>query len=163
METRLMRASITWPRHLENLEQLRWIQKNTHNDSGTPIAGSSGIDKSPFVKELISCRSREDHLGSKGVLVGKYRFSSEMDFFRGRPGVVEIGDIFDDGDSSAQRPKTLKAFGDVPSEEAVAIAMLTGCRWMKGQPRALLDNKYDQDAELKAQNKSGGMEMVRPF
>jgi hypothetical protein len=119
---------------------------------GNWILGKAGVGKSPFIKALMMCMSRQGKVDRMGdvddAMNGQYRLTSEMDFFRGRPGEVDTPDIFDDGDSSSQGPKVLKAFGDISSEEAVAIARWTGCRWAKGQPRALLDNKVDLTAEV---------------
>jgi hypothetical protein len=96
-----------------------------------------GVGKTPFSNAIMMSLSRDadDPAGPH------YRMSSEIDFFRGEAGRVSRGDIFDDGDCSLQSTKTLKAFLDVALLEAAAWARWGGCRWAKGQPRILLDNK----------------------
>ncbi|CAK0799117.1 unnamed protein product [Prorocentrum cordatum] len=118
---------------------------------GNLCLGKAGIGKSPYIKSLtmrLSHQARIDATGrTEEALNGSYRVCSEMDLFRGRPGLVDTPDIFDDGDSSTRRPRVLKAFGDIASAEAGAVARWTGRRRAKGQPRALLGNKYDQRVE----------------
>ena len=74
---------------------------------GNWFLGKPGIGKSPFAKALMMCMSRvakvELHGDVEESMKGQYRLSSEMDFFRGRPGTVDVPDIFDDGDSSGGR------------------------------------------------------------
>ena len=45
-----------------------------------------------------------------GTACASFRLSSERDFFRGEAGLLERGDLFDDGDISSQTIKAIKAF-----------------------------------------------------
>ena len=118
----------------EHIVDLAAILIKQRKHKGIWLLGKAGIGKSPFAKAFAMCVSRvarQDVSDESSAVApdGQYRLSSEMDFFRGRPGSHDIPDIFDDGDSSSQKPKVLKAFGDISSEEAVSIARWTGCRW----------------------------------
>ena len=102
------------------------------------------LGKTPLAMALLMSLSRDSNDPD-----GPYfRVSSEMDFFRGEAGIFGRGDMFDDGDISAQAIKVLKAFLDVALLEAATWARWGGCRWAKGQPRLVLDNKLNLDAEV---------------
>eukprot|EP00959_Pyramimonas_sp_CCMP1952_P249930 5224740-Pyramimonas_sp.AAC.1 len=58
---------------------------------GNWFLGKAGIGKSPYIKSLMMCFSRQARIDAMGrteeALSGSYRVCSEMDFFRGRPGL----------------------------------------------------------------------------
>jgi hypothetical protein len=114
------------------------------------------VGKTPFAKTLAT----------SGLATRQYRTSSELDFFRGEQGDVLRPDIFDDGDSSAQNTKSMKAFSDVSLQEAAVWARWGGCRWPKGCFRQALDNKVDLTKEIDDHSLSitheNFMELVSP-
>ena len=61
--------------------------------------------------------------------------------------MVEAPCIFDDGDMFDQRPKVLKAFFGPTQFEAMTRERWGAAKFVKGQPRFVGDNKYDQESE----------------
>ena len=110
---------------------------------GLVMLSVPGIGKTPVGIALQMSLSRDLNEPDGAC----YRLSSEMDFFRGESGRVGRGDIFDDGDISAQTVKAIKCFLDVSLVEAATWARWGGCRWVKGQPRMIMDNKVNVLAE----------------
>ena len=104
-----------------------------------------GLGKTPLGMSVLMALSRDS-----GDVQGPYfRMTSELDFLRGEPGCYGRGDLFDDGDTSAQQVRSLKAFLDVSLLEAAIWARWGGIRLAKGQPRIVCDNKVDMRVESK--------------
>jgi len=124
-----------------------------------------GLGKTPLSMAILMSLSRDS-----GDTQGPYfRMTSELDFLRGEPGTYGRGDLFDDGDTSAQNPRSLKAFLDVSLLEAAIWARWGGIRLAKGQPRIICENKIDIDAEGQVANDVNVMthkqflDLIRPM
>ena len=76
------------------------------------------------------------------------RCAPELDFLRGEPGCVLMGDFLDDTSLNILDMKLVKAFLDVGLYESMAWARWGASKWVQNQPRAVADNTYDVGLDL---------------
>ena len=76
------------------------------------------------------------------------RFTPEIDFLRGEPGSVVMGDFLDDATLSTLSIKLVKAFLDVGLYESMCWARWGATKWVQNEPRAAADNSYDDRVDL---------------
>ena len=89
--------------------------------------------------------SRFDPDGLKGTPC--IRCTPELDFLRGEPGSVTMGDFLDDGTLSQLPMKFLKAFLDAGLYESMYWARWGATKWVSNEPQAVADNSYGSSVE----------------
>ena len=76
------------------------------------------------------------------------RCTPEIDFLRGEPGSILMGDFLDDTSLSLLSVKMVKAFLDVGLYESMCWARWGATKWVQNEPRTVADNTYDDGVKL---------------
>ena len=129
---------------------------------GEPGAGKSPLGRSVLMAQCRFNKERFNHDGKPSI-----RCTPEIDFLRGEPGTVIMGDFLDDPCTQALGMKALKSLLDVGLHESMSWARWGAVKWVQNQPRAMASNTYEADSEegesfLEHIKFSTFWEMVRP-
>ena len=118
------------------------------DQSALILLGEPGTGKSPLGRSVLMAQVR--HNQARFNLDGHpcVRCTPQLDFLRGEPGCVLMGDFLDDTSLSILDMKLVKAFLDVGLYESMAWARWGASKWVQNQPRAVADNTYDADLDL---------------
>lgn len=149
----LARKEVAWPIPLTSdyyePSILQILEKIWDFDqSALILLGEPGCGKSPLGRSILMAQAR--HNQSRFNLDGQVcvRCTPELDFLRGEPGSVLMGDFLDDTSLNILDMKLVKAFLDVGLYESMAWARWGASKWVQNQPRAVADNTYDAELEL---------------
>lgn len=107
---------------------------------GEPAAGKSPLGRSVLMAQCRHNRKRFNQEGEPCV-----RRTPEIDFLRGEPGTVVMGDFLDDPCTQSVGMKALKSLLDVGLYESMSWARWGAVKWIQNQPRALAANAYDSE------------------
>jgi hypothetical protein len=111
------------------------------------MLGEANAGKTPAAVIIAMMFSRY-YVGKFGLnRDASYRVAPDIDFFRGNPGTVGQPYIFDDGDIDKAEVAKIKAFMDVSEEEAMTRERWGASKFVRGQLRIAIDNKYDPRGE----------------
>ncbi len=109
---------------------------------GEPNFGKTPLGRS-YLFALCRRNARVHGLDPATVSV---RVTPEIDFLRGEPGSLTMGDFLDDGSLNQLPSKMVKALLDVGQFESMCWARWGATKWVKGEPRAIGDQIYDPSA-----------------
>ena len=112
------------------------------------MLGEPGSGKSPLGWSVLMAQVR--HNKTRFNVEGQpcIRCTPELDFLRGEPGSILMGDFLDDTSLSMMDMKLVKAFLDVGLYESMTWARWGASKWVQNEPRAVADNTYDSDLPL---------------
>ncbi|CAK0893438.1 unnamed protein product [Prorocentrum cordatum] len=131
-----------------NLRVLEAMQELINSNDSLVLIGEPNIGKTPLGRAFLMamCRrnARVHGLDPAGCCI---RVTPEIDFLRGEPGDILMGDFVDDGCLNLLPPKMVKALLDVGQYESMCWARWGATKWKKGEPRCLADQTYDPNAE----------------
>jgi len=112
------------------------------------MLGEPGGGKSPLGRSVLfaQCRHNLERFQVQGQPC--IRCTPELDFLRGEPGSVLMGDFLDDTALNLLSMKLVKAFLDVGLYESMAWARWGASKWVQNEPRAVADNTYEDSIPL---------------
>ena len=112
------------------------------------LLGEAGVGKSPLGRSILITQVRYNKTRFKAEGSPCIRCIPEIDFLRGEPGSILMGDFLDDTSLSLLNMKMVKAFLDVGLYESMAWVRLGATKWVQNEPRAIADNSYDDGVPL---------------
>ena len=125
---------------VEIMEQIWDFDMSAFVMLGEPGVGKSPLGRSVLMAQVRHNAHRFDPDGAKGPPC--IRCTPEIDFLRGEPGSVIMGDFLDDSTLANLPMKFLKAFLDVGLYESMCWARWGATKWVSNEPRAIADNSY---------------------
>lgn len=149
----LVRKEANWPIPLTPQFYDRSILKALEkiwdfDQSALILLGEPGTGKSPLGRSVLMAQARHNVTRFNLNGAASIRCTPEMDFLRGEPGSVLMGDFLDDTALNILDLKLVKAFLDVGLYESKAWARRGASKWVQNQPRAAADNTYDDQLDL---------------
>ena len=151
----LAKKEFSWPLPLTPKYYHPWLLEILENIwdfdmSAFVMLGEPGVGKSPLGRSVLMAQVRHnaarfDPEGTKGKPC--IRCTPELDFLRGEPGSVVMGDFLDDATLSQLPIKFLKAFLDVGLYESMCWARWGATKWVSNEPRAVADNSYGSSVD----------------
>eukprot|EP00438_Fugacium_kawagutii_P023266 Skav224631 [mRNA] locus=scaffold1903:97011:98423:- [translate_table: standard] len=149
----LARKEFHWPIPLTVKYYHPWLLKILENiwdfdQSAILLLGEAGIGKSPLGRSILMAQVRYNKERFQAEGEPCIRCTPEIDFLRGEPGSILMGDFLDDTSLSLLSMKMVKAFLDVGLYESMAWARWGATKWAQNEPRAVADNTYDDGAPL---------------
>ncbi|CAK0894551.1 unnamed protein product [Prorocentrum cordatum] len=109
---------------------------------GEPNCGKTPVGKA-YLFAMCDRNARVHGLDQDKVCI---RVTPEIDFLRGEPGALTMGDFVDDGCLNQLPAKMVKALLDVGQFESMCWARWGATKWVKGEPRAVADQTCDDRA-----------------
>ncbi|CAE7363412.1 unnamed protein product [Symbiodinium sp. KB8] len=146
----LAKKEFAWPIPLTEKYYHKWLldilEKIWNFDqSAFLMLGEAEAGKSPLGRSVLMAQVRHNQHRFKARGTPCIRCTAEIDFLRGEPGSVIMGDFLDDTTLSNLSVKTLKYFLDVGLYESMVWARWGATKWVQNEPRAAADNIYDED------------------
>ena len=151
----LAKKEFSWPLPLTPTHYQPWLLEILESIwdfdmSVFVMLGEPGVGKSPSGRSVLMAQVRHnsqrfDPYGDKGQPC--IRCTPELDFLRGEPGSVVMGDFLDDSSLSNLQMKMLKAFLDVGLYESMCWARWGATKWVSNEPRAVADNSYNANID----------------
>ena len=146
----LARKEFDWPLPLTSTFFRPWVLEILEavwdfDKSSLVLLGESGAGKSPLGRSVLMAQCRRNKQIFECHHRPCIRCAPELDFLRGEPGLVTIGDFLDDPTSSELSIKPLKSLLDVGLYESMSWARWGAVKWAQNQPRALAANTYDEN------------------
>ena len=125
---------------------LEILEEILEDSCGFVLLGEAGCGKSALGRSILMalCRWNKKRFNKEGD--ASIRVTTEVDFLRGEPGSVMMGDFLDDPGLQNILMKMVKSILDVALYEAMRYARWGATKWARHEPRGIADNAYDPDA-----------------
>ena len=149
----LARKEFNWPIPLTIRYYQPWLMKILEemwdfDQTALLLLGEAGVGKSPLGRSILMAQARHNKTRFKAEGSPCIRCTPEIDFLRGEPGSILMGDFLDDTSLSLLSMKMVKAFLEVGLYESMAWARWGATKWVQNEPRAVADNSYDDGVPL---------------
>ena len=147
----LAKKEYDWPIPLTSTYYHSWLLDMLEeiwdfDQSALLLVGHAGVGKSPLGRSVLMAQARHNKVRFQARDAPCIRCTAEIDFLRGEPGSVVMGDFLDDTTLRSLSTKVLKYFLDVGLYESMVWARWGATKWVQNEPRACADNTWDEDA-----------------
>lgn len=130
-----------------NLRVVEIMQELMNSNDSLVLIGEPNVGKTPLGRAYLMAMCRRNaRVNGLDPADCSIRVTPEIDFLRGEPGDILMGDFVDDGCLNLLPPKMVKALLDVGQYESMCWARWGATKWKKGEPRCLADQTYDPSA-----------------